>query len=200
MKHRRVLILFSWKPYQVSWWPHALCHSVVCFKVIISLAAPATGGFYWRWSQFEIIIVSDHRTTCILSMTISSAAMGTFSLQLWGEWPAWSPAMLAVRPLVCPADLPLHWLQSPCQQRTKTAALFLFSALFFWPGWELLGGGGVGTVKPISWLLLAQVNIVGVEVESDHISLGFQCLPPQVCPIVGGEGLQVLILKLLLAR
>ena len=57
----------------------------------------------------------------------------------------------------------------------------------------LLGGGTVGTVKPITILLIPQVNIVGVEVESDHISLSFQCPPPQVCPIVGGEGLQVLI-------
>ena len=57
----------------------------------------------------------------------------------------------------------------------------------------LLGGGGVGTIKPISRGLVAQVNIVGVEVESDHISLSFQSPPPQVCPIVRGEGLQVLI-------
>ena len=57
----------------------------------------------------------------------------------------------------------------------------------------MLLGDAVATVKPISGLLLAQVNMVGVEVESDHISLSSQCLPPQVCPIVGGEGLQVLI-------
>ena len=57
----------------------------------------------------------------------------------------------------------------------------------------MLLGGGEGAVEPISSLLLAQVNIVGVEVESDHISLSFQCPPPQVCAIVGGEGLQVLI-------
>ena len=57
----------------------------------------------------------------------------------------------------------------------------------------MLLGGGEGAVEPISSLLLAQVNIVGVEVESDHIPLSFQCPLPQVCPIVGGEGLQVLI-------
>ena len=57
----------------------------------------------------------------------------------------------------------------------------------------MLLGDAVATVKPISGLLVAQVNIVGVEVESDHISLSFQCPPPQVCPIVSGEGLQVLI-------
>ena len=57
---RIVVILFSWKPYQAGWWPHALWHSALCLKVIISLAAPATRGFYRRWSQLEIIIVSDH--------------------------------------------------------------------------------------------------------------------------------------------
>ena len=32
-----------------------------------------------------------------------------------------------------------------------------------------------------------------MEVESDHISLSFERPPPQVCPVVRGEGLQVLI-------
>ena len=57
----------------------------------------------------------------------------------------------------------------------------------------MLLGDGVGTVEPVPGLLLAQVHSVGVEVESGHISLGSQCPPPQVGPIVGGEGVQVLI-------
>lgn len=74
---------------------------------------------------------------------------------------------------------------------TKTAAISILCFIILTR--PVLLGGGVGTIKPISSLLLAQVNIVGVEVESDHISLSFERPPPQVCPVVRGEGLQVLI-------
>ena len=75
---------------------------------------------------------------------------------------------------------------------TQTAAISTFCFIILTVRMMLLGDG-VGTVEPVPGLLLAQVHSVGVEVESGHISLSSQCPPPQVGPIVGGEGLQVLI-------
>ena len=75
---------------------------------------------------------------------------------------------------------------------TQTAAIYMFSFIIL-TVLMLLLGDGVGTVEPIAILLLAQVHTVGVEVESGHISPSCQCPPHQLGPIVGGEGIQVLI-------
>ena len=53
------------------------------------------------------------------------ALMGTFSLQWWGEWPYWSPAMLAVRPRLSCRHQPA--LQSPWQQKRRLFLSFLSS-------------------------------------------------------------------------
>ena len=57
---------------------------------------------------------------------------------------------------------------------------------------KVLVGSGVGTIKPVPRLLVTEVHVVGVEVESDHVPLGFQSLPHQVSPVVGVEGLEIL--------
>ena len=133
----KVVILFSWKPYRVCWWPHALCHSVVCFKVIISLAAPA------RPHHRRILptLVTVWNNNCIRPHAYYQwqyqALMGTFSLQLWGEWPDWltdclrSPAMLAVRPLSSPL---LSWLDLqtfPCSPHDNTNCRYLYFQLYY---------------------------------------------------------------------
>ena len=89
---------------------------------------------------------------------------------------------------------PVLGLQTfPCSPLDNTNCRCLYFLLYYSDCVMVLLGDGVGTVEPVADLLLAQVHSVGVEVESGHISLSSQCPPPQVGPIVGGEGLQVLI-------
>ena len=92
--------------------------------------------------------------------------------------------------LSCPGLICRHFPAVP--MTTQTAAIYISSFIIL-TVLMLLLGDCVGTVKPIAILLLAQVHTVGVEVESGHISPSLQCPPPQVGPIVGGEGVQVLV-------
>ena len=81
--------------------------------------------------------------------------------------------MLAVRPLL--SVLSCRPQPACSLHANKNGASYIFSFIILTR--LMLLGDGVGTVKPISGLLVAEVNIVGVEVESDHISPSFQCPP-----------------------
>ena len=91
--------------------------------------------------------------------------------------------MTGAAPPQCLQCGPADFLQ--CLATATDKGQHLFSGL-------VLAGSGVGTIKPVPWLLVTEVHVVGVEVESDHVPLGFQSLPHQVSPVVGVEGLEIL--------